>query len=134
MTVEEWDTLDKRPGMKFRTPENKIGTLVSVHKDGATLDFTVGGTYTHVTRGFYRCVQLSLSDAPLPKAERTKAERKRKDSLSRKVMRVKTGIIYKTIAEAARLLRVSDDTIRKSAGLGMTIKRGKYAGESFKFV
>lgn len=115
--------------MKFRTPENKIGTLVSVHKDGATLDFTVGGTYTHVTRGFYRCVQLSLSDAPLPKAER-----KRKGSLPRKVMRVKTGIIYKTIAEAARLLRVSDDTIRKSAGLRMTIKRGKYAGESFKFV
>ncbi len=128
MTAEEWHALDKKPGMKFRTPENKIGALISVHKDGATLDFTKG-RYDRVIRGFYRCVQLSLSDAPLPKAER-----KRKDSLPRKVMRVKTGIIYKTIAEAARLLRMSDDTIRKSAGLGMTIKRGKYAGESFKFV
>ena len=130
MTIEEWTVVDKTPGTRFRTSDGKIGKLVSVHKDGATLDFTNGETYTHVVRGFYRCVQLSDPDAPPTEKEDSKP---RKYSV-RKVMRVKTGAIYKTVAEAARTLHVSDDTIRKSAGLGITPKRGKYAGESFMFV
>ena len=37
MAVEEWYAMDKKSGMKFRTPDGKVGRLVSVHKDGATL-------------------------------------------------------------------------------------------------
>lgn len=132
MTTEEWYALDKKPGMKFRTPENKIGRLVSVHKDGATLDFTPAEGYRHVERSFYRCVQLVNSDTPLPKAE--KEDSKPRKYPRRKVMRVKTGVVYKTVAEAARMLHMSDDTIINSAGLGITPRRGSCKGECFRFV
>ena len=125
MTAEEWYALDKKPGMKFRTPENKIGVLVSVHKDGATLDFTNMAGYSHVVRSFYRCVQLVNSDTPLPKVEKC---------LWRKVMRVKTGAVYESEAEAARAFHTAPETIRKSAVLGITIKRGPCKGECFRFV
>lgn len=130
MTAEEWYALDKKPGMKFRTPENKIGRLVSVHKDGATLDFTDMGGYSHVVRSFYRCVQLVNSDTPLPKVKKPKGKR----SSVRRVMRVKTGVVYETMAEAARALHTSSENIRRSAGLGITPRKGPCKGECFRFV
>lgn len=129
MTAEEWYALDKRPGMKFRTSDNKIGKLVSVHKDGATLDFTNVDGYSHVVRGFYRCVQLSDPDDPVA-AEAHKPKKR----LVRKVMRVKTGVIYETPTAAARALHISIKTIQDSAGLGRPIEKGGHAGESFRFV
>lgn len=130
MTAEEWYALDKRPGMKFRTPENKNGRLVSVHKDGATLDFTDMGGYSHVVRSFYRCVQLVNSDTPLPKVKKPEGENR----LWRKVMLIKTGVVYKSTAEAARAFHTTPETIRKSAVLGIAVKKGSCKGECFRFV
>ena len=132
MTAEEWYALDKKPGMKFRTPENKIGRLVSVHKDGATLDFTPAEGYRHVERGFYRCVQLVNSDTPLPKAKKENSK-PRKYSMQR-VMRVKTGVVYKTMNAAAVALHINRKTIQKSAVFGIPPKKGLCKGECFRFV
>ena len=136
MTIEEWYALDKKPGMKFRTPSNQIGRLVSVHKDGATLDFTNEDGYGHVVRGFYRCVQLSdpndpvSVETPKPKVKNSQSGK----SLMRKVVRVKTGVVYESIAEAARFFRASPETVRRSALWGITIKKGPCEGERFQFV
>lgn len=141
MTVEEWYALDKKPGMKFRTPDGKIGKLVSVHKDGATLDFTNGETYTHVVRSFYRCVQLSQVDE-LSEPQKAKPKTQANDiaiSHNRnnrygKVMRVKTGDVFNSPHDAQVCLGVDYKLILRSCMKNISIVRGTFKGESFKFV
>ena len=110
MTEKEWYALGKKPGMKLRTSDGKIGKLVSVHKDGATLDFTNGETYTHVVRGFYRCVQLKRLEeeyGPPPKSKyaRWKGE-------PHGVYCTMNGLTYSGVRDAARELGISVGDVR----------------------
>lgn len=141
MTVEEWDAMDKKPGMKFRTPDGKVGRLVSVHKDGATLDFTDENDYRHVLRGFYRCVQLSQVGDPAPAAPpkpktRVKgATRKNSHYICYgKVMREKTGDVFASAYEASVCLGVQAKTILRSCIENLPIGKGAYKGECFKLL
>ena len=141
MTVEEWYAMDKKSGMKFRTPDGKIGKLVSVHKDGATLDFTDENDYRHVTLGFYRCVQLSQADES---SESQKAKPKtqandiaishNRNNRYGKVMRVKTGDVFNSPHDAQVCLGVDYKLILRSCMKNISIVRGTFKGESFKFV
>ncbi len=135
MTIKEWESVDKAPGTRFRTSEGKVGKLVSVHKDGATLDFTDENDYRRVTRGFYRCVQLSLSGDSAP-AEPPKP---RTSGISTpkcrgKVLRVKTGDVFASVHDARVSLGLGFSTILRSCTKGLPIRRGAFKGESFRFV
>ena len=141
MTVEEWYALGKKPGMKLRTPDGKIGKLVSVHKDGATLDFTNGETYTHVVRSFYRCVQLSQTDeSSEPQKAKPKTQANdiaishNRNNRYGKVMRVKTGDVFNSPHDAQVCLGVDYKLILRSCMKNISIVRGTFKGESFKFV
>ena len=133
MTVEEWESVDKTPGTRFRTPDGKVGRLVSVHKDGATLDFTNGETYTHVVRSFYRCVQLSQVDDPAPAAPKSKRKNTHYICYG-KVMREKTGDVFASAYEASVCLGVQAKTILRSCTKNLPIGQGAYKGEYFKLV
>ena len=141
MTVEEWYAMDKKAGMKLRTSDGKIGKLVSVHKDGATLDFTNGETYTHVVRSFYRCVQLSQTDeSSEPQKAKPKTQANdiaishNRNNRYGKVMRVKTGDIFNSPHDAQVCLGVDYKLILRSCMKNISIVRGTFKGESFKFV
>ena len=141
MTVEEWYAMDKKPGMKFRTPDGKVGKLVSVHKDGATLDFTNGETYTHVVRSFYRCVQLSQTDeSSEPQKAKPKTQANdiavshNRNNRYGKVMRVKTEDIFNSPHDAQVCLGVDYKLILRSCMKNISIVHGTFKGESFRFV
>ena len=141
MTEKEWYALGKKPGMKFRTSDGKIGKLVSVHKDGATLDFTNGETYTHVVRSFYRCVQLSQADeSSEPQKAKPKTQANdiaishNRNNRYGKVMRVKTGDVFNSPHDAQVCLGVDYKLILRSCMKNISIVRGTFKGESFKFV
>ena len=137
MTVEEWYAMDKKPGMKLRTSDGKIGKLVSVHKDGATLDFTNGETYTHVVRSFYRCVQLSKPGDPVPAEPAKPRPRTSGISTSKcrgRVLRVKTGDVFASANDARASLGLSPGSILRSCLKGVPVSSGAYKGEYFKLL
>lgn len=141
MTLEEWAQADKSVGTKWRVPDGKIGKLVSVHKDGATLDFTDENDYRHVTRGFYRCVQLSQvdeSNEPQKAKPKTQANdiaiSHNRNNRYGKVMRVKTGDIFNSPHDAQVCLGVDYKLILRSCMKNISIVRGTFKGESFRFV
>lgn len=109
MTLEEWERADKSIGTKWRTPNGRIGRLVSVHKDGATLDFTDGETYTRVVRGFYRCVQLKIPQETdeIPKKPHSKERIKKDYGRGHKVYCTKNGRMYASVAKAATHLKIT---------------------------
>ncbi len=135
MTLEEWESVDKAPGTRFRTSDGKVGKLVSVHKDGATLDFTDENDYRHVTRGFYRCVQLSQVDDPMPaKPPKTHVSGISAPKCRGKVLRVKTGDVFASVHDARVSLGLGFSTILRSCTKGLPIRQGAFKGESFRFV
>lgn len=110
MTIEEWYALDKKPGMRFRTPDGKVGKLVSVHKDGATLDFTDEETYARVHRSFYRCVQLKHPEEEYDPPQKPKYARWNGDMHG--VYCTMNGLTYSGVRDAARALGISIGDVR----------------------
>ena len=111
MTVQEWQALDKTPGMILYPPGGKgAGRLVSYIQYGATLDFTKGEA-SHVDRAYYPYQMLSKT----PEAAIAPPKPKQKRGGKRPMIAVKcveTGEIYSSITQAAKFLHVSHTTIR----------------------
>ena len=110
MTIEEWAQADKSVGTKWRVPNGAVGRLVSVHKDGATLDFTNEETYSRVHRGFYRCVQLKHPEEEYDPPQKPKYARWNGDMHG--VYCTMNGLTYSGVRDAARALGISIGDVR----------------------